>query len=469
MIPKLINKIYVINLKTSYDRKKHIEQEFKRLNITNFEIFEATDKDSIQVQDMMKTDYVKKFPPCFRCNKNKCKCSNNILIKHQIGNWCSFINVMKDIIEKDYKHLIMICEDDIKFTDDGMDILNKMITRDNLDKYKVRFDKPILIRAEQRGKFPPLNNLKLTKKISMSNACFIVNKSYAKSFINNLKIIDRTSDMYLQKKLLKLDKQIQHFTIEPSPTHQLSSGIYKKLKSEIHPKGLNKEDKIKQIKHIKRVEYKDFLCIGHPRCGTTSISYYLKEMGYNVEHENMGKDGVSSWMLAVEDESYPWGNVKKKFQYYFKNIIHVVRNPFDAIPSIILENKYSPDNKSYRFRKKHIKKNLNIDLPDANFNNFSLLDDIELAIKTFIYWNKICELCKPETICKIEDISSLQKFNIKNKPLDTTKKNSNNKYAGKVYKKPIISKDIYEKIDDTLKQELQYFCKKYDYEYLFNT
>ena len=48
------------------------------------------------------------------------------------------------------------------------------------------------------------------------------------------------------------------------------------------------------------------------------------------------------------------------------------KNPFDAIPSIILENKYSPDNKSYRFRKKHIKKNLNIDLPDANFNNFSL-------------------------------------------------------------------------------------------------
>ena len=29
MIPKLINKIYVINLKTSYDRKKHIEQEIK--------------------------------------------------------------------------------------------------------------------------------------------------------------------------------------------------------------------------------------------------------------------------------------------------------------------------------------------------------------------------------------------------------------------------------------------------------
>ena len=37
---------------------------------------------------------------------------------------------------------------------------------------------------------------------------------------------------------------------------------------------------------------------------------------------------------------------------------------------------------------------------------------------------------------------------VKNKTLDKTKKNSNKKYVGKVYKKPIISKDIYEKIDE---------------------
>jgi GR25 family glycosyltransferase involved in LPS biosynthesis len=71
---------------------------------------------------------------------------------------------MKDIIEKDYKELIMICEDDVKFTENGMDILQKMITRLNLNKYNIDFKKPILIRAEQRGTFPPLNTLKLTKK-----------------------------------------------------------------------------------------------------------------------------------------------------------------------------------------------------------------------------------------------------------------------------------------------------------------
>ena len=470
MIPELINKIYVINLKSCYDRKKHIEEEFKRLKINNYEIFEATDKDSLQVEEMMKTNFVKKFPPCFRCNKNKCGCSNNILIKHQIGNWCSFINVMNNIIKNDHKDLIMICEDDIKFTDDGMDILNKMITRDNLEKYKVRFEKPILIRAGSgfAGYHTLKNEPKLTKGITMSNPCFLINKYYAKSFIKNLKIIDTTSDVFIHRNILSLDNSIQSFTIIPQPIYELSYGKFKKFKSEIHPKGLNKEDQIRKSNHFKRVVYREFLCIGHPRCGTTSVSDYLTQMGYDIGHEVMGKNGVSSWMLAVEDKSYPWGNIKEKFRYYFKNIIHIVRNPFDAIPSIILENKYTPKNKSYEFRKKHIKKILNINLPDVDFTNLSLLDETELAIKTFIYWNKICELCKPETICKVEDISSLQKFNTKNIPIETTKKNSNKKFDGKIYEKPTITNDIYEKLDDNLKQELQNFCKKYDYEYLLD-
>ena len=270
MLPKLINKVYVINLKSCSDRKEHIKQEFNRVKIINYEIFEAIDKDSLEVQNMMKTNFVKKFPSCFRCNKNKCGCSNNVLIKHQIGNWCSFINVMKDIIKNNYENLIMICEDDIKFTDDGMDILNKMIKMENLEQYNVNFEKPILIRAEQRGSFPPLNNIKLTKKITMSNACFIINKFYAESFINNLKIIDRTSDMYLQRKILQYDKNIQHFTIEPSPAYQLSDNNNAIFKSEIHPKGINKEDRIKAQNHFKRVDISKYNIV---------TSYYFNIIG----------------------------------------------------------------------------------------------------------------------------------------------------------------------------------------------
>lgn len=119
----LIQKIYVINLKKCLDRKEHIIEEFKRVGITEYEIFEATDKDSDEVKNMMKSDFVMKFPPCFRCYRNICQCYNNVLIKNQIGNWCSFINIMNDIIQKNYSSLVMICEDDIKFTENGMSIL----------------------------------------------------------------------------------------------------------------------------------------------------------------------------------------------------------------------------------------------------------------------------------------------------------------------------------------------------------
>ena len=466
MLIKLINKIYIINLKSCTDRKEHIIQELHSVNINDYEIFEAIDKDSDQVKNIMNTDYIRKFPPCFRCNKNKCNCSNNILIKQQIGNWFSFINVMKDIIQNDYKDLIMICEDDIKFTDNGIDILTKMITNENLENYKIDFQKPILIRVGSGFNLDHTLNHepKLVKKIVMSNPCFIINTKFAHSFINNLNEINTTSDVYIHDKILSKDKSIQSYTVLPQPIYELSTGKFKKFKSEIHPKGFDVQDKLKQQNHFMRIEYRKFLCIGHPLCGTKNISEYLKQMGYNVGHENMNEDGVSSWMLCVEDDKYPWGDVKDKFRYYFENIIQVVRNPFDAIPSIILENKYSPNNASYIFRKKHIKYLLDIDLPDINIDiDIDVITEIEIAIKTFIYWYKICEKLNPRTICKIEEISNLQKFNTNNITINICKKNSDKKYCGKNYNKPLITNDMYEKIDNNLKKELEQFCKKYNY------
>ena len=36
MLPELISKVYVINLKSSTDRRKHIKKEFSKFKITNF-------------------------------------------------------------------------------------------------------------------------------------------------------------------------------------------------------------------------------------------------------------------------------------------------------------------------------------------------------------------------------------------------------------------------------------------------
>ena len=51
------------------------------------------------------------------------------------------------------------------------------------------------------------------------------------------------------------------------------------------------------------------------------------------------------------------------------------------------------------------------------------------------------------------------------KKLKKIPKNSKKLYAGKIYKKPVISNDIYNKIDDSLKKELVAFCKRHKYEH----
>ena len=766
MAKNLIENVYVINLERCKDRKQHIIKEFKKNGLTKYEFFKAVDKDDKQVKDMMKTDYVKKFPPCFRCAKFVCNCNNNVLIPQQIGNWCSFINLMKHIVEKKYTNLVMICEDDIKFTNFGVGVISKMINTQSFKRYNINMNRPLLIRCEQRGPQRSLNQLRFTKKIVMSNACFIVNTEYAKLFLKKLVVINKTSDMFIQNSIIKNNKVIQHFTIDPAPAYQLSDNNNAKFVSEIHPKGINNLDKIRAKSHFKKVRvekyiyvtkyyfnifgmrksgnhyisqnllssfnsllyfndvtigglnfrniqiYKDLdkriqnkikncfiktktqkdglvvrkfidsilvgyedydftlkknhfnnkiyssykynilimrnifdtiisrlilnqkrksnltlvdniflnkykkycleyigetnllnnkicinydflinknqyhisnvkkmtngnfslvdynstfgrntrkrntiaekyskltdknrelfkkiisdnndivelnkkiygdeyietikydlnnsknssiipleiknyskeiinnnklisnnrnlisnnrnliskkiLCIGHPRTGTGTTTDYINQLGYNIGHEYMKNDGVSSWMLAVDDNYYPWGNVKNINQYHFDKIVHIVRNPFDAIPSIILENKFC--DKSYNFRKRNIKKYLNIQLPNSN-NNKTIKDDIETAIQTYVYWSKICELKTPNIVCKIEDTETLKALNPYNKKIIIKRKNKtkNKKYGGKIRNKPIITKDMYKNVKPELLKELEDFCKKYNYDYI---
>ena len=60
--------------------------------------------------------------------------------------------------------------------------------------------------------------------------------------------------------------------MSPAPVYQLSDHKDAIFTSEIHPKGINEEDRIRKSNHIKKIIYKKFLCIGHPRCGN---NYYF--------------------------------------------------------------------------------------------------------------------------------------------------------------------------------------------------
>ena len=46
----------------------------------------------------------------------------------------------------------------------------------------------------------------------------------------------------------------------------------------------------------------------------------------------MGRDGISSWLFGAEAATVPWGPSPSAFG--FQNVVHLVRNPLSAIPSI---------------------------------------------------------------------------------------------------------------------------------------
>ena len=404
------------------------------------------------IDDFLESNVVSVFPPCINCNKNECNCAKNYLTRYDLNKWNIYINIMKDIINNKYKDLIIIYDGNIKFSSDWVKIYNNF---KKLSSYKINLNKPLLLRLGAKNNKSKNHVFKFIKKNSnYSNYGILINKKYAELFISNLKEINCTCYSYIHNKLLLLNESIENFICNKYLIYET----------------------IQVKKQLNRIEFRKFKCIGHPRCGTCTVSKLLLKMGYKVGHESIDKDGISSWMLAVNEKSYPYGSIEMKSnsmidKYYFANIIHVIRDPLKAIPSIILENKYPKYNKSYNFRKEHIKKCLNINLPNIkgdDKDNFTLLQEVELAIKTYLYWNKICEMNKPSLVIKIEDLDKLNIFN-KNKidisQIQKTNYNSSSdkKFNNKLHNKPAIPLEIWNKINPQLKYELNLFCNKYNY------
>ena len=390
----LFDNIYVLNLKESIDRKLHIETEFKRVGIEKYQFFEATSYDSEEVAQLMKSNFVKKFPNCFRCNLKRCSCENNFLTTFQIGNWCSFLNIFRDIIKNNYK-FVLICEDDIVFSFQYERIINKLLSKNSFNKYRINFNKPLLIRLGTAYNYSNHNSNSepiYIKNYSLCNPCFAINREMAYVYLKYLKIIDYHSDIYFHKKIPMNIKGVQFLTMFPYPVYELSFVKSKrKFDSLIRPRN-----------SFRRMEYKEFLFLSPNMLIDIFIKNYVKHLNLDIKNNNIGYNGTINYYLLLDDY--------EKLKFYFENKILIIDNYKDDIK--IIHNNLS--NINYKLFIEKINNSLNVNINDIDNN-------IKLAITFYEYYIKL-----------VNRIENLIKINL----------NENYEYLYNFLNKKIVDKEI---------------------------
>ena len=217
---------------------------------------------------------------------------------------------------------------------------------------------------------------------------------------------------------------------------------------------LNTLKKIKEKNALEERKEKKILVVGHPRTGTGYTAKLLQSWGLDVQHEEMGKDGISSWMCAVkETESVPYGNVKFS-DHEWHTIIYCVRDPRETIASVAYTEDINETSLNYR----------------KKWGKYKLTDNkLTNAIRSIIAWDKLIGKIDPDVAFRIEDGAE-----------DLFKKLQNRKIKVE-WSEEMISKRYnvrqHENFETLLQQsgyvlnrdrkDINSYCKKYQYSFIF--
>jgi len=139
-------------------------------------------------------------------------------------------------------------------------------------------------------------------------------------------------------------------------------------------------------------EHRLLRVIGHPRCASGYMATLFTGAGLEIGHEKLLRHGISSWMHVVSDLHVPWGD-NASWNVDFEHTVAHVRDPAEAIPSIIMENGSSP---SFNFRRLHIMRATGQDLCDYR-------TALDRAVASLVYWYDMVMGQRPEAVFRVED------------------------------------------------------------------
>jgi GR25 family glycosyltransferase involved in LPS biosynthesis len=432
------------------------------------------------VKKAFKEKRVKSFPTCFRCGKAECgndDC-NNILIPSQVAVVLSYQSLFKRIANG-LDDIVLICEDDIVFAGYAREVLTALEVEACLTSAFSKPDSPFLLRlcSPNRPDYffhqSAPKEISITNEIIMSNPGYIINRSFARLAASRLENIDHTADVIIHR---DLSERTNAFTLRPQVVSDRSWSTGE-CESLIHPKTNHIENlisihgangKIVQLakerftNHLKKAVVVDYAFIGSPRCGSHFVSQFLLGNGFDARHEALGKDGLCAWQYTVDYNSHPYISDPRCRDSYFvypKHYILYVRNPQQAIASLILENEQAP--LSYSHRRKMILEHLKIDLDEFS-------DREERAARSYIHWYELALKRPLEGIVRVEhlydDLRQIKCFEaIVDISVSKQDSGAGKPYLGVVHERIEMSPDWYLKLSRDTILRLDMISKQFGY------
>ena len=214
---------------------------------------------------------------------------------------------------------------------------------------------------------------------------------------------------------------------------------------------------------FKKRTHIEFLITGHPRGGNASSALVCQSVNVDVKGEAVGKNGISSWMLAVDDKWSPYGDDtlgRSRRNLSWDWHILVVRDLNTAVPSVMIENKYAEQ--SFLYRRKHILRKFDYDLAVSG-------DEITAAVLSIIFWTKIILEQSPALAFRIEDEQyKLKEFVLRTLGMDDRSAedihaNAQKSYDGTKHTKPILSRHDWHNLSNRIKLEVDWYCNRFQY------
>jgi hypothetical protein len=206
--------------------------------------------------------------------------------------------------------------------------------------------------------------------------------------------------------------------------------------------------------------------IGHPRCGSGYVAQILSRLGLELGHEQLGADGLCSWIHTIDDLNRPFKSPYAPARA-FRATLAYVRDPVAAIPSIMLENCRS---ESFAFRRFHIARWLGVDIAQRR-------NPLERAVESYLKWMELVERQQPLFTLRVERLLDDLAAHENNMaaaglslnwalhdaaqavPMDFNR--SADKYSAK---KPDITPADYQALPSTLADALAAFCERHGYD-----